>query len=67
MSLPNGKASGTDRISSELLKYGGPAAQEMTILLIQLCWQLQEIPQDMSQALIYLIPKVPGKEYDPSQ
>ena len=58
--LANKKAPGPDNISAELLKKGGKTAEEMTIPLVQHIWTTKEIPEDLSRALICLIPKKRG-------
>ena len=55
--LPNKKAPGPDGIAAELLKQGGKAAIEMTVALVQHIWTTLQVPEQLSKALICLIPK----------
>ena len=58
--LPNKKAPGPDGIAAELLKQGGKAAIEMTVSLVQHIWTTLHVPEQLSKALICLIPKKQG-------
>ena len=55
--LPMRKAPGPDGMTAELLKYGGNVTWEMTVRLVQLIWRQQNMPRQMCQANIFLIPK----------
>ena len=58
--MANKKAPGPDNIATELLKKGGKIAEGMTIILVQHIWRTKEIPEELSRALICLIPKKGG-------
>ena len=51
------KAPGPDKMTAELLKYGGKVALEMTVNLVSLIWRKQEVFIGMCAANIFLIPK----------
>lgn len=65
--LPRGKAPGPDRISAEMLHFGGDGALHLTTRLIQMMWHQQEVPTELSEALIFLIPKDRTQIHDPAQ
>ena len=54
-------------MTAELLKAGGVTAELMTIGLVQHIWKAQQIPQQMNEALIYLIPKDRTSPKSPDQ
>ena len=61
-SLPNKKAPGPDGIAAELLKKGGSTTVKMTTEIVQHIWATQAVPEQMSRALICLIPKKQGEK-----
>ena len=64
--LPKKKARDPDGIAAELLQEGGEITKAMTVKLVQHIWQSQEIPSELSQALIVLIPKDYERQHDPA-
>ena len=65
--LPMRKAPGPDGMTAELLKHGGAVAYEMTVRLVQLIWGQQNMPRQMCQANIFLIPKDKEDTKNPMQ
>ena len=61
------KAPGPDRMTAELLKYGGKTAWEMTVRLVSLIWRQQIVPKGLCKANIFMIPKDKTKNKDPTQ
>ena len=55
--LPMKKAPGPDRLTGELLKYGGKVTLDMTVRMVTQLWRKQIVPKSMCQANIFLIPK----------
>jgi hypothetical protein len=63
--MAKGKAPGPDGITADLIKNGGKPALEITIRLVQHLWRAQKMPQALSKAHIFLIPKDATKRKDP--
>jgi hypothetical protein len=57
--LKNGKASGEDGISNEMLKRGGPAIVEWLVRLYNLCMNVGRAPLEWKTAII--VPPFNGK------
>ena len=57
--LKCGKASGTDGISAEMLKYGGDSVVDWMHLICRLAWKDGEVPGDWTKAAI--VPVYKGK------
>ena len=51
------KAPGVDKMTAELLKYGGTIELEMKVNLVSPIWRKQEVPIGMCAVNIFLIPK----------
>ena len=43
--MANGKTAGPDGIPNEILKYGGPAINDMIYTLLSKCWRDGQIPE----------------------
>jgi hypothetical protein len=56
-SLPNGKAAGPSGVSNEMLKHLGKPMANALWKLICICCQLNDIPADWCEAVVYPIPK----------
>src|SRR5215212_729055 len=57
--LPLGKAAGLSKISYEMIKYSSKKCKEILRKFYDLCLQLNDIPNQWNQAIVYPIPK-PG-------
>ncbi|CAK1595923.1 unnamed protein product [Parnassius mnemosyne] len=51
-SLKCGKAAGLDRVTAEMVKYGGPRVWNSFHLLCNLCWRTGDVPDDWQSAVI---------------
>ena len=63
-SLPNGKAAGPSGVSNEMLKHLGKPMANALWKLICICCQLNDIPADWREAVVYPIPKPTNWECD---
>ena len=63
-SLPNGKAAGPSGVSNEMLKHLGKSMANALWKLICNCCQLNDIPADWREAVVYPIPKPTNWECD---
>ncbi len=57
--LKCGKAAGMDGVTGEMLKYGGDAVVEWTLLICEQAWKKGEVPDDWKKAII--VPLYKGK------
>ncbi len=57
--LKCGKAAGMDRITAEMMKYGGDAVVEWMLLICERVWKEGEVPDDWKKAII--VPLYKGK------
>src|SRR6266498_801394 len=55
--LPNDKACGPSSLHNEFYKHAGLSLKKLTWKLVQMCFQLEVIPDDWKQAHVYPIPK----------
>ncbi|GBB86208.1 hypothetical protein RclHR1_12650001 [Rhizophagus clarus] len=56
-SMPNGKAPSPSMITYEMLKYLGPIANSLLLILIRKCFASADIPDLWRQAMVFSIPK----------
>ncbi len=57
--LKGGNAAGMDGITAEMLKYGGDAVVEWTLLICEQAWKKEEVPDDWKKAIS--VPLYKGK------
>ncbi|CAK1580622.1 unnamed protein product, partial [Parnassius mnemosyne] len=63
-SLKCGKAAGLDRVTAEMVKYGGPRVWDSFHLLCNLCWRTGDVPDDWRSAVIVPLYKGKGSHFD---
>ena len=64
--LARNKATGPDNISAEALQAGGETAVNMTHALITHIWTLKNVPAELGEATILLLPKNARRPKEPS-
>jgi len=65
--LPRNKATGPDQMCIEMLQAAGPVGLDMTAALLTRIWETQDVPEEMGEAWICLLPKDPKHPKDPTK
>lgn len=63
-SMKVGKAAGFDRVSAEMIKFGGPAVAQALHKLFNLCWRDCLVPDDWCKAIIVPLHKGRGSRQE---
>merc|ERR1712039_1034823 len=62
--LKNGKATGNDKITNEVIKYGGDNVKRMVWIMIRKCFELEKTPKQWLEGIMHPIYKK-GDKRDP--